>query len=42
MSLTTSSDADRVGYLKQSLAADPEFSYAVEDLQAQLAQGMRN
>jgi TolB-like protein len=32
MSLTTVSDADRVGYLRQSLEADPDFSYALDDL----------
>jgi hypothetical protein len=33
MALTTSSDADRVGYLNQSLEQDPEFSYAVDELE---------
>lgn len=32
MALTTASDADRIGYLRQSVEEDPEFSYAVEDL----------
>ncbi len=34
MALTTASDADRIGYLKQSIAEDPEFSYALDDLKA--------
>lgn len=34
MSLTTASDADKVGLLKESLAADPDFSYAADDLAA--------
>ncbi|HVE86294.1 MAG TPA: CsgG/HfaB family protein [Myxococcales bacterium] len=33
MALTTSSDADRVGYLNQSLEQDPQFSYALEELE---------
>lgn len=32
LALTTASDADKVGYLRRSVEADPEFSYAVEDL----------
>ena len=34
MSLTTASDADKVGYLRQSLEIDPDFSYAADDLAA--------
>lgn len=34
MSLGTASDAERVGYLKQALEADPEFTYAADDLLA--------
>ncbi len=34
MSLSTASDAERVGYLKQSLDLDPEFIYAMDDLKA--------
>lgn len=32
MSLATASDADKIGYLRQSVEEDPDFSYAVEDL----------
>jgi hypothetical protein len=32
MSLTTASDADRVGYLHQALDEDPDFTYAADDL----------
>lgn len=32
MALTSGSDADRLGYLNQSIEEDPEFSYALEDL----------
>jgi TolB-like protein len=34
MSLTTSSDAEKVGYLRRSLQEDPELSYALDDLAA--------
>jgi TolB-like protein len=34
MALTTASDADRVSYLNQSIEQDPEFSYALEELEA--------
>jgi len=34
MSLNTASDADRVGYLNQAIEEDPEFSYALEELDA--------
>jgi len=34
MAVTTASDADRVSYLNQSLEEDPEFSYALEELEA--------
>lgn len=34
MSLDTATDAERVGLLKRSVAADPEFSYAAEELAA--------
>jgi TolB-like protein len=34
LALTVSSDADRVSYLKQSLALDPDFVYAADDLAA--------
>jgi TolB-like protein len=33
-SLQTGNDAEKVSWLKQSIAADPEFSYAVDDLAA--------
>jgi TolB-like protein len=33
-SLQTGSDTEKVSWLKQSIAADPEFSYAVDDLAA--------
>jgi TolB-like protein len=33
-SLSTSSDAEKVSYLKESLSEDPELSYAVDDLAA--------
>ncbi len=39
MALTTGSEADRVGLLRQSVEVDPEFSYAIEDL-AKLEQRM--
>ena len=34
MALSTASDADRVGYLNQAIEEDPEFSYALEELDA--------
>ena len=34
MSLVTSSDAEKIDYLRRSLAQDPEFSYALDDLAA--------
>ena len=34
MALTTASDADRVNYLNQSIEQDPEFSYALDALDA--------
>lgn len=34
MAVTTASDADRVGYLRQALDVDPSFTYAADDLAA--------
>lgn len=34
MSLSVASDAERLGYLKQSLAIDPDFVYSNDDLEA--------
>src|SRR5262249_33122942 len=34
MSLSTASDAEKVGYLRQALEVDPGFVYAQEDLDA--------
>jgi hypothetical protein len=34
LSLTVSSDSDKVNYLKQSLAVDPDFVYSLDDLAA--------
>lgn len=34
LSLATSSDAERVARLKEAIAIDPDFSYAVDDLRA--------
>lgn len=34
MAITTASDAERVGYLKASLAIDPDFVYSLDDLEA--------
>ncbi len=34
MSLTTTSDAEKVGYLRDSLKEDPDFAYATDDLNA--------